>query len=179
MPFGIAKVGELSLLITLLKYTITSRSTDVVGYVQELRSMFEKQAGVEKFDLIQSFYACKQESGKIQKANKKSLNAKGKNKVNGKGKDKKVYIPKPNNPKPTAKERPTKDDACHHCKEVRHWKRNLSCVSMLIAEEEEASWLCQICFSLNGGAVDWKSSKQSTTAMSATESEYIFDQQLS
>ncbi|GKA12000.1 zf-CCHC domain-containing protein [Tanacetum coccineum] len=41
----------------------------------------------------------------------------GKNKVNGKGKDKKVYIPKPNNPKPTAKERPAKDDACHHCKE--------------------------------------------------------------
>ncbi|GKD32462.1 retrotransposon protein, putative, ty1-copia subclass, partial [Tanacetum coccineum] len=43
---------------------------------------------------------------------------------NGKGKDKKVYIPKPNNPKPTAKERPAKDDACHHCKEVGHWKRN-------------------------------------------------------
>ncbi|GJT52961.1 retrotransposon protein, putative, ty1-copia subclass [Tanacetum coccineum] len=178
--------------------------------IQELRSMFEKQAGVEKFDLIQSFHACKQEegksvadyvlkmkgyveqlerlgymlpqdisvglilngltkdfvgfvrnynmhnmgktigeihamlieyekglpkkaetpqvmmikSGKIQKANKKSLNAKGKNKGNGKGKDKKVYIPKPNNPKPAAKERPAKDDACHHCKEVGHWKRN-------------------------------------------------------
>ncbi|GJX58831.1 retrotransposon protein, putative, ty1-copia subclass [Tanacetum coccineum] len=178
--------------------------------VQELRSMFEKQAGVKKFDLIQSFHACKQEegksvadyvlkmkgyveqlerlgymlpqdisvglilngltkdfvgfvrnynmhnmgktigeihamlieyekglpkkaetpqvmmikSGKIQKANKKSLNAKGKNKGNGKGKDKKVYIPKPNNPKPAAKERPAKDDACHHCKEVGHWKRN-------------------------------------------------------
>ncbi|GKA82794.1 reverse transcriptase domain-containing protein [Tanacetum coccineum] len=144
--------------------------------IQELRSMFEKQAGVEKFDLIQSFHACKQEegksvadyvlkmkgyveqlerlgymlpqdisvglilngltkdfvgfvrnynmhnmgktigeihamlieyekglpkkaetpqvmmikSGKIQKANKKSLNAKGKNKGNGKGKDKKI-----------------------------------------------------------------------------------------
>ncbi|GJW73682.1 hypothetical protein Tco_0133052 [Tanacetum coccineum] len=28
-------------------------------------------------------------------------------------------------------------------------------------------------FHLNGGAVDWKSSKQSTTAMSATEAEYI------
>ncbi|GKF33946.1 hypothetical protein Tco_0107146, partial [Tanacetum coccineum] len=28
-------------------------------------------------------------------------------------------------------------------------------------------------FVLNGGIVDWKSSKQSTTAMSATESEYI------
>ncbi|GJV22709.1 retrovirus-related pol polyprotein from transposon TNT 1-94 [Tanacetum coccineum] len=133
--------------------------------IQELRSMFEKQAGVEKFDLIQSFHACKQEEGKSVadyvlkmkgyveqlerlgymlpqdisvglilngltkdfvgfKANKKSLNAKGKNKVNGKGKDKKVYIPKPNNPKPTAKERPAKDDACHHCKEVGHWKRN-------------------------------------------------------
>ncbi|GKD52198.1 hypothetical protein Tco_1281174, partial [Tanacetum coccineum] len=28
-------------------------------------------------------------------------------------------------------------------------------------------------FILNGGAVDWKSSKQSTTVMSATEAEYI------
>nr|GEW18310.1 retrotransposon protein, putative, Ty1-copia subclass [Tanacetum cinerariifolium] len=28
-------------------------------------------------------------------------------------------------------------------------------------------------FVLNGGAVDWKSSKQSTTAMSATKAEYI------
>ncbi|GJR51114.1 retrotransposon protein, putative, ty1-copia subclass [Tanacetum coccineum] len=129
--------------------------------VQELRSMFEKQAGVEKFDLIQSFHACKQEEGKsvadyvlkmkgyveqcvnynmhnmgktigeihamlieYEKDQQESLNAKGKNKVNGKGKDKKVYIPKPNNPKPTAKERPAKDDACHHCKEVGHWKRN-------------------------------------------------------
>ncbi|GKG02598.1 hypothetical protein Tco_0310234, partial [Tanacetum coccineum] len=43
--------------------------------------------------------------GKIQKANKKSLNAKGKYKVKGKGKDKKVYIPKPKNLKPTAMER--------------------------------------------------------------------------
>ncbi|GJS21554.1 retrotransposon protein, putative, ty1-copia subclass [Tanacetum coccineum] len=145
--------------------------------IQELRSMFEKQAGVEKFDLIQSFHACKQEEGKpvadyvlkmkgyveklehlgyvlpqditvglilngltkdfvgfvrnynmhnmgktigeihamlieyekglpkkaetpqvmmirggkIQKANKKSLNAKGNNKVKGKGKDKKKW----------------------------------------------------------------------------------------
>ncbi|GJT12091.1 retrotransposon protein, putative, ty1-copia subclass [Tanacetum coccineum] len=177
--------------------------------LQELRSMFEKQAGVEKFDLIQAFHACKQEEGKpiadyilkmkgyveqlehlgyvlqqdlsvglilngltsdfagfvrnfnmhnmgkticelhamlieyekglpkkaatpqvmmikggrIQKANKKSLNAKGKGKDNGKGKDKKVYIPKPKTPKPSAKEYPAKDDACHHCKEVGHSKR--------------------------------------------------------
>ncbi|GKC59079.1 hypothetical protein Tco_1086677, partial [Tanacetum coccineum] len=63
--------------------------------------------------------------GKIQKANKKSLKAKGKNKVNGKGNNKKVYIPKPNNPKPTAKECPTKDDACHHCKEGFRIERKL------------------------------------------------------
>ncbi|GJS20388.1 retrotransposon protein, putative, ty1-copia subclass [Tanacetum coccineum] len=62
--------------------------------------------------------------GKIQKANKKSLKAKGKGKANGKGKDKQVYIPKPKNPKPSAKEHLAKDDACHHCKEVGHWKRN-------------------------------------------------------
>ncbi|GJX46854.1 hypothetical protein Tco_0272044 [Tanacetum coccineum] len=49
--------------------------------------------------------------GKIQKANKKSFNAKCQNKVKGKGKDKKVYIPKPKNPKPTAMEHPAKDDA--------------------------------------------------------------------
>nr|GEX05754.1 retrotransposon protein, putative, Ty1-copia subclass [Tanacetum cinerariifolium] len=32
--------------------------------LQELISMFEKQAGVERFDLIQTFHACKQEDGK-------------------------------------------------------------------------------------------------------------------
>ncbi|GJX55822.1 retrotransposon protein, putative, ty1-copia subclass [Tanacetum coccineum] len=62
--------------------------------------------------------------GKIQKANKKSLKAKGKGKANGKEKDKQVYIPKPKNPKPYTKEHPAKDDTCHHCKEVGHWKRN-------------------------------------------------------
>ncbi|GKF32843.1 hypothetical protein Tco_0102641, partial [Tanacetum coccineum] len=55
--------------------------------------------------------------GRIQKANKKSLNAKGKRKEKGNGKDKPVYIPKPKNPKPYAKEHPVKDDARHHCKE--------------------------------------------------------------
>ncbi|GJV60550.1 retrotransposon protein, putative, ty1-copia subclass [Tanacetum coccineum] len=172
--------------------------------IKELKSMFEKQAGVERFDLIQTFNACKQEegkpvagyvlkmkgyleqlehlgyvlpkdlsvglilngltsdfggfvrnynmhnmgktigeihallieyekglpkkaetpqvmmikSGKIQKANKKSLKAKGKGKANSKGKDKQVYIPKPKNTKPSAKEHPAKDDTCHQCKEV-------------------------------------------------------------
>ncbi|GKC00933.1 hypothetical protein Tco_0987069 [Tanacetum coccineum] len=39
--------------------------------------------------------------GKIQKANKKSLKAKGKGKANGKGNDKQVYISKPKNLKPS------------------------------------------------------------------------------
>nr|GEY65395.1 hypothetical protein [Tanacetum cinerariifolium] len=62
--------------------------------------------------------------GKIQKANKKSLKAKGKGKAKGTGKDKQVYTPKPKNRKPSAKEHPTKDDTYHHCKEAGHWKRN-------------------------------------------------------
>ncbi|GKD98486.1 hypothetical protein Tco_1382383 [Tanacetum coccineum] len=33
-------------------------------YNEELKSMFEKQAGVERFDLIQTFHAYKQEEGK-------------------------------------------------------------------------------------------------------------------
>ncbi|GJS80935.1 retrotransposon protein, putative, ty1-copia subclass [Tanacetum coccineum] len=33
--------------------------------LQELKSMFEKQARVERFDLIQTFYACKQEERKL------------------------------------------------------------------------------------------------------------------
>nr|GEX46933.1 reverse transcriptase domain-containing protein [Tanacetum cinerariifolium] len=62
--------------------------------------------------------------GKIQKANKKLLKAKGKGKAKGKEKDKQVYIPKPKNPKPVAKEHPTKDDTYRHYKKVGYWKRN-------------------------------------------------------
>ncbi|GKC93748.1 hypothetical protein Tco_1159190 [Tanacetum coccineum] len=58
--------------------------------------------------------------GRIQKANKKLLNAKGKGKGKCNGNEKLVYISKPKNPKPFAKEHPTKDDACHHYKEVGH-----------------------------------------------------------
>ncbi|GJZ35816.1 retrotransposon protein, putative, ty1-copia subclass [Tanacetum coccineum] len=66
-------------------------------------------------------------SGKIQKANKKSLKAKGKGKANGKGKDKKVLYPLSlKNPNLSANEHPAKDDTCHHCKEMGHWKRNCS-----------------------------------------------------
>nr|GEW50293.1 hypothetical protein [Tanacetum cinerariifolium] len=112
--------------------------------LQELKSMFEKQAEVERFDLIQTFHACKQQEGKLVAAyvlqmkgyvdqlerlgyinpKKKSLKAKGKGKANGKRNDKQVYIHKPKNLKPSAKEHPAKDDTCHHCKEVGHWKGN-------------------------------------------------------
>ncbi|GJS21144.1 retrotransposon protein, putative, ty1-copia subclass [Tanacetum coccineum] len=95
--------------------------------IKELKAMFEKQVGVERFDLIQTFHACKQEEGKLvaaYKAKKKSLKAKGNGKPNVKGNDKQIYIPKPKNPKPSAKEHLAKDDTCHHCKEVGHWKRN-------------------------------------------------------
>ncbi|GKB31761.1 hypothetical protein Tco_0871162 [Tanacetum coccineum] len=47
-------------------------------------------------------------------------NGKGK----GKGKDKPVYIHKPKSLIPSVKEHPSKDDACHHWKEVGHCKRN-------------------------------------------------------
>ncbi|GKB93278.1 retrotransposon protein, putative, ty1-copia subclass [Tanacetum coccineum] len=169
--------------------------------LQELKSMFEKQARVERFDLIQTFHACKQEDGKpvgayvlkmkdyieqlerlgyvlpqdlsvglilngltsdfacfyekglpkkaatpqvmtiqggrIQKANKKSQKFKGKGKGKGKEKDK-SYIPKPKNPKPSAKKHPTKNDACHHCKEMGHWKRNcLAYLSELIKKKKQ------------------------------------------
>nr|GEV03034.1 RNA-directed DNA polymerase, eukaryota [Tanacetum cinerariifolium] len=54
------------------EYTIASRSTDVRvwnavfdAHNEELKSMFENQVGVERFGLIQTFYACKQEEGKL------------------------------------------------------------------------------------------------------------------
>ncbi|GJT32305.1 retrotransposon protein, putative, ty1-copia subclass [Tanacetum coccineum] len=150
--------------------------------VKELKYMFEKQAGVERFDLIQSFHACKQEEGKsvaayvlqmkgyvdqpeclgyvlpqdltmgvilndltkdfagfVRSYNMHNMGKticelhamlieyeKGlpKKADTPQGNDKQVYIPKPKNSKPSAKEHPAKDDTCHHCKEVGHWKRN-------------------------------------------------------
>ncbi|GJT43155.1 retrotransposon protein, putative, ty1-copia subclass [Tanacetum coccineum] len=60
------------------------------------------------------------QGGRIYKSNKKSLNAKVKGKRKGKGKDK-SYIPKPKNPKPSAKEHLAKDDTCQYCKELLHY----------------------------------------------------------
>ncbi|GJR79197.1 APOBEC/CMP deaminase [Tanacetum coccineum] len=79
------------------------------------------------------------QGGIIQKANKKFFNAKGKGKGKGKGKDK-SYIPKPKNPKPSAKEHPAKDDACHYCKEVGHCKRNCPAyLAELIKKKKQVS----------------------------------------
>ncbi|GJT40870.1 retrotransposon protein, putative, ty1-copia subclass [Tanacetum coccineum] len=73
------------------------------------------------------------QGGRIQKANKKSLNAKGK----GKGKDE-SYIPKPKNPKSSAKEHPKKDNTYHHCKEVGHYMRNyLAYLAELIKKKKQ------------------------------------------
>ncbi|GKC46675.1 retrotransposon protein, putative, ty1-copia subclass [Tanacetum coccineum] len=154
--------------------------------------------GVERFDLIQTFHACKQEEGKPVVAY--VLKMKGYVKqlerlgyvlqqdlsvgliLNGltsdfvgfvrnynmhnigktigelhamlieyekgllkkaeipQGKDKQVYIPEPKNPKPSAKEHPAKDDTCHHCKEVGHWKRNCHVyLAKLLKKKKQAS----------------------------------------
>ncbi|GJR89022.1 retrotransposon protein, putative, ty1-copia subclass, partial [Tanacetum coccineum] len=93
----------------------------IIGEIHAMLIEYEK--GLPK--KAQTPQVMKIRDGKNQKANKKSLKAKGKNKVNGKGKDRKVYIPKPKNPKPTAMERPAKDDACHHCKKGFRIERKL------------------------------------------------------
>ncbi|GKE11145.1 retrotransposon protein, putative, ty1-copia subclass [Tanacetum coccineum] len=74
-----------------------------------MRMVYFKKAATPQVMVIQS--------GRIQKSNKKLLNAKGKGKGKGNGKDK-SYIPKP-----YAKEHPAKDDTCHHCKETRQFER--------------------------------------------------------
>ncbi|GJY51376.1 retrotransposon protein, putative, ty1-copia subclass [Tanacetum coccineum] len=92
---------------------------------EELKSMFEKQAGVERFDLIQTFHACKQEEGKSVSLYAFKIKGYGEQLERlSYGKNKLVYVPKSKNHKPAAKEHPTKDDVCHHCKEVGHWMKN-------------------------------------------------------
>ncbi|GJT02797.1 hypothetical protein Tco_0823966 [Tanacetum coccineum] len=116
------------------EYTIASRSTDVMV---ELKSMFEKQAGVERFNLIQTFHACKQEEGKPvgpyvikMKGFLRNYNIHNIGNMIGelhtllveyeKGLPKKAATPQVI----AIQEHPAKDDACHHCKVVGHYKRN-------------------------------------------------------
>nr|GEW03141.1 zinc finger, CCHC-type [Tanacetum cinerariifolium] len=107
--------------------------------VGELHAMFIKyEKGLPK--KVETLQVMMIKGGKIQKSNKKSLKAKCKGKANGKGNDKQVYIPKPKNPKPSAKEHPAKDDTCHHCKEVGHYKRNCPAyLAELIKKKKQVS----------------------------------------
>nr|GFA27832.1 hypothetical protein [Tanacetum cinerariifolium] len=75
------------------------------------------------------------------------LGTKGKGKANGKRKDKQVYIPKPKNPKPSAKEHPAKDDTCHYCKEVGHCKRNCHAYLAGLIKKRSKLALPRCCFS--------------------------------
>ncbi|GJW23715.1 retrotransposon protein, putative, ty1-copia subclass [Tanacetum coccineum] len=133
--------------------------------LQKLKSMFKKQVGVERFDLIQTFHACKPEEGKS--VSSYILKMKG-------------YVEQlerlgyvlPQDPsvglimaslvtlldlvKVKAMERikvislslktlnlllkstPAKDDACHHYKEVGHYKRNcLAYLAELIKKKKQ------------------------------------------
>ncbi|GJU11742.1 zinc finger, CCHC-type containing protein [Tanacetum coccineum] len=45
-------------------FTTQIKNSSPYEMLQELKSMFDKQAGVERFDLIQTFHSCKQEEGK-------------------------------------------------------------------------------------------------------------------
>ncbi|GKC06695.1 retrotransposon protein, putative, ty1-copia subclass [Tanacetum coccineum] len=94
---------------------------------EELKSMLEKQAGVERFDLIQTFHACKQEEGKSVCSY--VLKMKGYvEKLERLGyvlpQDLSVGLILNGLTSDFVEFHPTKDDACHHCKEVGHWKRN-------------------------------------------------------
>ncbi|GJU24178.1 retrotransposon protein, putative, ty1-copia subclass [Tanacetum coccineum] len=114
--------------------------------IKDLKSMFEKKAGVERPTGTSWLYAT---TGSYSRSSVNSLTKilqivvkftiwhehgrqmvnsmlcsssieKGvpkKGKANGKEKDKQLYIPKPKNPKPSAKKHPAKDDTYHHYKE--------------------------------------------------------------
>ncbi|GJT70833.1 hypothetical protein Tco_1030119 [Tanacetum coccineum] len=100
--------------------------------LQEIKSMFGKQAGVERFDLIQTFHACKQEEGKpVGPYVIKMMNYVAQLERLGYVLPQDISVGlimaslyKSYIPKPSAKEHPAKDDTHHHCKEVSHSKRN-------------------------------------------------------
>nr|GEV33202.1 retrotransposon protein, putative, Ty1-copia subclass [Tanacetum cinerariifolium] len=95
--------------------------------LQELRSMFEKQARVKSLtkDFARRNYNMHNMEKTIDKLHGMLIEyEKGLPKKAETPQDKQVYIPKPKNPKPAAKEHPAKDDTCHHCKKIGYCKRN-------------------------------------------------------
>ncbi|GKD21605.1 retrotransposon protein, putative, ty1-copia subclass [Tanacetum coccineum] len=135
--------------------------------IKELKAMFEKQAGVERFDRIQTFHACKQEEGKPVVAY--VIQMKGYVDqlewlgyvlpldlivgliLNGLTKDFSGFVRNYNmhNMGKTVGElhamlieyeKGLRDDACHHCKEVGHWKRNfLVYLAELLKKKKQVS----------------------------------------
>ncbi|GJX90706.1 retrotransposon protein, putative, ty1-copia subclass [Tanacetum coccineum] len=115
------------------EYTITSRSTDVV-VVDVEREKLSGNNFNDRFRQLKlvlrvekKMYVIEQPLPAAPAANSEAnvlLEWNAIYDAYNEGKDKQVYISKPKNPKPSAKEHPAKDDACHHYKEVGHWKRN-------------------------------------------------------
>ena len=62
--------------------------------------------------------------GQVQKRKKQPLNAKGKVAKTGKNKQTVVYSSKSKQSPPAEKAQVAKDDGCHHCGVIGHWKRN-------------------------------------------------------
>nr|GEZ30249.1 hypothetical protein [Tanacetum cinerariifolium] len=121
-PYGYVLLQDLSVGLILNGFT-----SDFVGFVRNynMHNMWKKidelhallieyEKGLPKKATTPQLMAI--QGGRIQKTNKKSQKAKGKGKGKGKGKDK-SYIPKPKNPKPSAKEHTVKNDVCLHYKE--------------------------------------------------------------
>ncbi|GJY18052.1 retrotransposon protein, putative, ty1-copia subclass [Tanacetum coccineum] len=111
--------------------------------LNELRKMFEKPPAVEIYDLVDTLHSCKQAPGKSVSASCWSLNKDFGDFVRnfnmhcvGKTvsdlhallidfeKGLKDKAPTPQQNPPQKKENPKKDQACHHCNVVGHWKRN-------------------------------------------------------
>nr|GEZ29169.1 retrotransposon protein, putative, Ty1-copia subclass [Tanacetum cinerariifolium] len=116
----VADIRVIRILISIAAFVRSYNMHNMGKIIGELHALlFEYEIGLPKKAATPQVMVI--QSGRIQKANN-TLNAKGNNKEKSKGKDK-SYIPKNKNPKPSAKENPTKDDACNHCKNVGHCKR--------------------------------------------------------
>ncbi|GJZ20801.1 retrotransposon protein, putative, ty1-copia subclass [Tanacetum coccineum] len=99
--------------------------------LQELKSMFEKQSGVESWNasvMTNDFagfirnYNMHNIGNEIDKLH--ALLIEYENILPKKGENKLSYTPKPKHPAPAAKEHPIKDATCHHNKEPSHWRKN-------------------------------------------------------
>nr|GEU62202.1 hypothetical protein [Tanacetum cinerariifolium] len=126
--------------------------------LQELKFMFEKQAGVERFDLIHTFHACKYEEGKPVG----SYVIKMKNYMHNMGKTigelHALLIEYENGlPKKAAtphvmaiQEYPAKDDTCDHYKGVGHCKRNCPAyLTELIKKKKQVGTTDMVRFMIN------------------------------